>query len=513
MSELLSMKNITKRYGNGVLANEDASFSLREGEIHAIAGENGAGKSTLMKILFGAEQPTSGVIELRGKPMKIASPKVATSLGIGMVYQHFMLVDELPVYLNVFLGVEKRKGLLLDKQAMIDETRRLCETYDMPVDPLALCGDLPVGLRQKVEILKVLARDQSLAGSAKIIILDEPTAVLTPQETEQLFKQLRILRDANHTIVIITHKLKEMKELCDRITIMRQGKTMGVVNVCDVTEQQISELMVGGTVRLKVDKAAVTPGEVVAEMKEVTVPGAGKPKLDKVSLTARAGEILCLAGVEGNGQQQAIECLTGQVAYQGSVKVLGEEVRGKSIRRIRDLGMAHIPEDRMTMGTDQKASLHENLISVDFDRNTKLGFLKDKALKARSEQQLVDFLVKGERQTPISMLSGGNMQKVVVARELTKGARLIIANQPTRGVDVGAIAFIHEKLVELRDQGCGIVLVSADMSEVFSLADRIIVFHEGQIAAEITDVANCTEQQLGRYMLGIDKMERGEAAQ
>jgi len=507
MSELLCMKNITKRYGNGVLANEDASFSLREGEIHAIAGENGAGKSTLMKILFGAEQPTSGTIELRGKAVKLSSPKVATGLGIGMVYQHFMLVDELPVYLNVFLGVEKRKGLLLDKQTMIEETRALCEKYDMPVDPLALCGDLPVGLRQKVEILKVLAR------GAKIIILDEPTAVLTPQETEQLFKQLRILRDNQHTIVIITHKLKEMKELCDRITIMRQGRTMGVVNVCDVTEQQISELMVGGTVRLKVDKADVIPGEIVAEMQAVTVPGAGKPKLDKVSLTARAGEILCLAGVEGNGQQQAIECLTGQIAYQGHVKVLGEEVKGKSIRKIRDLGMAHIPEDRMTMGTDQKASLHENLISVDFDRNTKLGFLKDKALKARSEHQLKDFLVKGERQTPISMLSGGNMQKVVVARELTKGAKLVIANQPTRGVDVGAIAFIHEKLVELRDQGCGIVLVSADMSEVFSLADRIIVFHEGHIAAEITDVANCSEQQLGRYMLGIDKMDRMEAQQ
>ena len=501
MSELLSMKGITKRYGNGVLANEDASFSLREGEIHAIAGENGAGKSTLMKILFGAEQPTEGSIELRGKEVKISSPKIATALGIGMVYQHFMLVNELPVYLNVFLGVEKRKGLLLDKQAMIEETRALCKKYDMPVDPTALCGDLPVGLRQKVEILKVLAR------GAKIIILDEPTAVLTPQETEQLFHQLRILRDNKHTIVIITHKLKEMKELCDRITIMRQGKTVGIVNVCDVSEQQISELMVGGTVRLKVEKAPVQAGEVVAEMKAVTVPGSGKPKLDRVSLRARAGEILCLAGVEGNGQQQAIECLTGQIAYEGSVKVLGEEVKGKSIRHIRDLGMAHIPEDRMTMGTDQRASLHENLISVDFDRNTRLGFLKDKTLKARSEEQLKKFLVKGERQTPISMLSGGNMQKVVIARELSQNPKLVIANQPTRGVDVGAIAFIHEKLVELRDQGCGIILVSADMSEVFSLADRIIVFHEGTISAEITDVENTTEQQLGRYMLGVDRME------
>ncbi len=271
MSELLTMKGITKRYGNGVLANEDASFSLREGEIHAIAGENGAGKSTLMKILFGAEQPTEGEICLRGKPVRITSPRVATGLGIGMVYQHFMLVDELPVYQNVFLGVEKRKGLLLDKQGMIDATRELCSAYDMPLDPMARCGDLMVGMRQKVEILKVLAR------GAKIIILDEPTAVLTPQETEQLFHQLRILRDSGHTIVMITHHLKEMMELCDRITVMRQGRTVGVVNVGDVNVQQLSEMMVGGAVRLRVDKAPAVPGAVMAEIKAVTVPGSGTP--------------------------------------------------------------------------------------------------------------------------------------------------------------------------------------------------------------------------------------------
>ena len=304
-----------------------------------------------------------------------------------------------------------------------------------------------------------------------------------------------------------------MKELCDRITIMRHGKTMGVVNACDVSEQEISELMVGGSVRLKVAKADVTPGEIVADMKTVTVPGSGRPRLDSISFIARAGEILCLAGVEGNGQQQVIECLTGQIGYRGSVKVLGKEVRGQSVRKIRDLGMAHIPEDRMTMGTNQRASLHENLISVDFNRNTVAGFLRNRAVKARSEKQLKAFLVKGEIQTPISMLSGGNMQKVVVARELSQHPRLVIANQPTRGVDVGAIAFIHKKLIALRDAGCGIVLVSADMNEVFSLADRIIVFHEGRIAAEITDVANTTEQQLGRYMLGIDQMKREEAAQ
>lgn len=501
MSEILSMKGITKRYANGVLANEDVSFDLREGEIHAIAGENGAGKSTLMKILFGAEQPTGGTIELRGQPVRIASPRVATELGIGMVYQHFMLVDELPVYLNVFLGMEKRKGFLLDKRAMVEETRTLCRQYDMQVDPLAICGELPVGLRQKVEILKVLVRE------ARIIILDEPTAVLTPQETEQLFAQLRRLRDGGCSIVIITHKLKEMKALCDRITIMRHGRSVGTVQADDVTEQELSELMVGGAVRLQADKAPMCPGNTVATMCHVTVAGQGKPKLNDVSLQVRSGEILCLLGVEGNGQQQAAECITGQIDYAGSVRLLDNEVRGKSIKELRDLGLAHIPADRINMGTNQRASLHENLISIDYANQSYCGLLKDRQLQARSEQQLKDFLVKGEKQTPISMLSGGNMQKVVVARELSTAPKLLVANQPTRGVDVGAIAFIHKKLVGLRDAGCAIILISADMSEVFALADRILVFHEGCIAAEVTDVQAVDEQQLGRYMLGIDRME------
>lgn len=501
MSEILSMKGITKRYANGVLANEDVSFDLREGEIHAIAGENGAGKSTLMKILFGAEQPTGGTIELRGQPVRIASPRVATELGIGMVYQHFMLVDELPVYLNVFLGKEKRKGFLLDKRAMVEETRALCRKYDMQVDPLAICGELPVGLRQKVEILKVLVRE------ARIIILDEPTAVLTPQETEQLFTQLRRLRDGGRSIVIITHKLKEMKALCDRITIMRHGKSVGTVQATDVTEQELSELMVGGAVRLQADKAPMRPGNTVATMSRVTVAGQGKPKLNDVSLQVRSGEILCLLGVEGNGQQQATECITGQIDYAGSVRLLDNEVRGKSIKELRNLGLAHIPADRINMGTNQRASLHDNLISIDYANQSRCGLLKDRVLQARSEQQLKDFLVKGEKQTPISMLSGGNMQKVVVARELSTAPKLLVANQPTRGVDVGAIAFIHKKLVELRDAGCAIILISADMSEVFALADRILVFHEGCIAAEVTDVQDVDEQQLGRYMLGIGRME------
>ncbi len=501
MNDLLTMRGITKRYANGILANEDAFFSLHQGEIHAIAGENGAGKSTLMKILFGAEIPDRGEIRLHGKVVRIASPRAAVKLGIGMVYQHFMLVDELPVYQNLFLGIEKRKGILLDKKGMIRETLALCKKFDMPLDPLARCGSLPVGLRQKVEILKVLAR------GAEIIILDEPTAVLAPQETQQLFHQLRILREEKHTIVMITHKLHEIKALCDRVTIMRQGKTVGVYQTADMTEEQLSELMVGNTVRHPVAKTVCSAPETVAELREVTVAGSGRPKLDCVSLQAKAGEILCLAGIEGNGQQQAVQCLTGQIPYRGSVTVLGREVRGSSVRMIRTLGLAHIPEDSTTMGTDQRASLHENLIALEYGKKTTAGFLHDKMLKQHSRQLLREYQVKGRYWEPISTLSGGNMQKVVVARELSNVPRIAIADQPTRGVDVGAAAFIHEKLVELRNSGCCIVLLSADMSEIFSLADRILVFREGRIAVEVKDVDACSEQQLGRYMLGVEAKE------
>lgn len=507
MGDFVTMRNITKQYGNGTLANDRACFSLREGEIHAVAGENGAGKSTLMKILFGAEQADSGEILINDKPVSITSPRVATRLGIGMVYQHFMLVDELTVFENVFLGVEKKRGMgFLDKKAMQAETRLLSEKYDMPLDPCALCGSLPVGLRQKVEILKVLAR------GAKVIILDEPTAVLTPQESEQLFRQLRLLREQKHTIVIITHKIKEIKALCDRITVLRGGKTMGVYRVDEVSEQEISDLMVGSAVRLLADKPPARPGDIAVCLKGVTVGGrGGKPALNNVSFMAHRGEILCLAGIEGNGQQQVVDCLTGlNDRYQGTVQVLKREVRERSIRKVRLEGLAHIPADRMTMGTNQRANLYANLIAVDFARHCRFGFLRQRMLKERSRQELTRFLVKGDLMQPISMLSGGNMQKVVIARELSREPQVVIANQPTRGVDVGAVAFIHERLVAMREAGCCIVLVSADLGEVFALADRILVFHDGKITAELTDVKDVSEQRLGRYMLGIDTMEAAQ---
>ncbi len=498
------MRGITMRYPNGVLANDNVDFSLREGEIHAIAGENGAGKSTIMKILCGAQTPTSGEIFLRGEKVEIDSPKTATALGIGMVYQHFMLVNEFPVYQNVFLGVERcSKGGVLNKEEMIRETRALSEKYHMQVDPEALCGSLPVGVAQKVEILKVLAR------GSRLLVLDEPTAVLTPQETRQLFEQLQKMREDNCTIVIITHKLKEITALCDRVTVLRQGKNMGTYPVSDVTEEDISRLMVGNDVALTLKKAPARPGETLVWVKDLTVPGAGgKNKVNHVSFRVRRGEILCLAGVEGNGQHQVAECLTAaNKRYSGEIRVMGRDIARADIRAVRALGLSHIPEDRMTFGTDQKASILENLISIRAERDSTLGFIPYAALRKRGERQLKDYAVRSSLRDSISSLSGGNMQKVVIARELEEDPDIVVADQPTRGVDIGAIAFIHKRLVEMRDKGSAIVLVSADMAEVFNLADRILVFHDGEISAEITEVNHTTEEQLGRYMLGLERTE------
>ncbi len=498
------MQNITMRYPNGVLANDHVNFSLNEGEIHAIAGENGAGKSTIMKILYGAQAATSGEIYFRGEKVQITSPKAANALGIGMVYQHFMLVNEFTVYENIFLGIEEvNKAGVLNKAEMIRRTRELADKYQMEVDPMALCGTLPVGVAQKVEILKVLAR------GSKLLILDEPTAVLTPQETEQLFAQLRRMRQDNCTIVIITHKLKEIKQLCDRVTVMRGGRDRGVYPVCDVSEEDISRLMVGGDVSLTLAKEPAKPGDAVVEVENLTVAGKGaRNAVDGVSFCARRGEILCFAGVEGNGQQQVVECLAAQnKRYDGTIRLLGQDIRKLGVREVRRLGVSHIPEDRMKTGSDQKASIFDNLISTRFEKESNAGFLRLRSLRAAAERQMTDFAIKGRKEQMISGLSGGNMQKVVIARELNGDPPVVIADQPTRGVDVGAIEFIHKKLVAMRDKGCAIVLVSADMAEIFNLADRILVFHNGRLAAEITDPKAISEEQLGRYMLGLEQTE------
>lgn len=504
MQPLLEMKKITKVYDNGVLANEDVDFSLNEGEIHAIAGENGAGKSTLMKILCGAEKPTSGEIFFRGEKVAFSSPRDAQEVGIGMVWQHFMLVNEFPAYKNIYLGNEKynKLGFLRDKE-MIAAAKELAEKYCMPIDVTARCADLNVGQAQKVEILKVLAR------GAKVLILDEPTAVLTPQETDELFRQLISLKEDGCSVVIITHKLKEIKRICDRVSILRAGKSMGVHQVSDVSEEEISRLMVGAAVSAKTEKRPAEPGEVAAEVKDLVVPGkGGRNAVDGVSFRIRYGEIVCLAGVEGNGQRETVETLCGlNRRYEGVVCIGGRDIRGTSVKKIRDLGVAHIPEDRIRTGCDVNASIYDNLIALDYDKQSRLGFLRERSLKRRSRTQIEKYSVKGTLPEKMTFLSGGNMQKVVVARELESDPVFVVADQPTRGIDVGAIAFIHRKLVEMRDAGCAVLLVSADLGEVYDLADRILVFHDGQITASITDVAHTDEEQLGRYMLGVERME------
>lgn len=501
MENYLEMRHITKVFPNGIVANNDACLSVRAGEIHALAGENGAGKSTLMRVLYGAES-AEGEILLGGKSVRITSPRIANQLGIGMVYQHFMLVKEFTVCENIFFGIEKTAfGGILKSKDMHEAARELCERYNMPLDLDTPAGELSVSAAQKVEILKVLAR------GAKLLILDEPTAVLTPQETEQLFAQLRLLKESGYTIIIITHKLKEIKELCDRITVMRDGRTVGVYNVADVTEEEISALMVGRNINLTVEKSPAKPGEEVLRVEDLSVAGRGSRKaVDGVSFSVRKGEILCIAGVEGNGQRETVSAICGmRKPSAGRVLFMGQEVAGRSRKALRRAGMSHIPEDRNQTGCDRAASIYENMISLDFAENCRMGFINNRALRARSREWIGKYTVKGDLDTAIGSLSGGNVQKVIVARELEADPVMVLADQPTRGVDVGAIEIIHKKLVEMRDQGKAILLVSADLAEVFALADRILVFHEGQITAEIDDPASTTEMQLGRYMLGLER--------
>jgi len=502
MGAFLEMIGITKVYGNGAVANDKVDISFDAAEIHAVAGENGAGKSTVMKVLYGLEKKDSGLIRINGKDVSITSPDDAMRLGIGMVHQHFMLVNELPVYQNIFLGHEPTRNGLLDKGRMVSETLKLSELYGMDVDPYAKCASLPVSAAQKVEILKALSR------SAKLLILDEPTAVLTPQETKELFLQLKLLREKGSTIVLITHKLKEILELCDRVTVMRAGRSLGVHKTAGLSEAGLSRLMIGRVLEPEREKRGLQTGETVLEVRGLYVKGAGgKPKVDNVSFTVKKGEILCLAGVEGNGQREVIRSVTGlSKDYTGSIKLCGRDIRRLKAGGIRSLGLSHIPEDRQASGSNAEADILDNLISVSFRKNSILGFIRYRRLRKKADEQIKSYkIIARSRKQKLGMLSGGNMQKVVVAREMEENPRLLVADQPTRGVDVGAMEFIHRKLTGLRDDYGAVLLLSADLDEVFRLSDRILVFHEGRITAEVTDVGSTTAEQLGRYMLGIDR--------
>jgi len=501
----VEMRGITMIYPNGITANQMVDFSVRTGEIHALMGENGAGKSTLMKILMGLEHPQEGEIFINGEKVSFSSVYAAIAKGIGMVHQHFMLVPSLTVAENIVLGIEPKKGgLFFDYKGALELTREYYERYSLFVDPNAKIADIPVGMKQKVEILKALVR------GAKILILDEPTAVLTARETEELFRQLNILKEQGFTVIFISHKLGEIKQITDRMTIMRGGRSMGVHITRNISEQEISRLMVGRDVILSVDKTKAAPAGPVLKVSGLNYTNQwGKQMLKDISFSVRAGEILGIAGVEGNGQSDLVKILFNfESSDSGSVKFKDAEILGKPQARLRKLGISYIPEDRMVYGAAGEADVGENLISDRFTqkRFNKGPFFNGKAIREECVRLIDDFKVLARsHKHRVNMLSGGNIQKVVVAREFSSGPSLIIAEQPTRGIDVGATEFIRKKMVQLSREGVGILLVSADLAEVMQLSDSLIVMYDGEIVAYFEDTSSLTDLEMGEYMLGLKK--------
>lgn len=507
---VVQMKGITKVYPNGIAANQGVDFNVKRGEIHALMGENGAGKSTLMKMLFGLEQPTEGEIYVNGEKVSLTSPTVAISKGIGMVHQHFMLVPNLTVAENMVLGMEpKHKGMFMDYKKAVEITEEYAKKYNLHVDPNAKVRDIPVGMKQKVEILKALVR------GAKILILDEPTAVSTTQETEELFKELIHLKEQGYTMIFISHKLHEIKQITDRLTIMRSGKSMGVYQTADISKEEISRLMVGRDVILTVEKDQAQPTDVVLRVRDLEYTNEwNKKMLNKLSFDVRKGEILGIAGVEGNGQRELVDMLFNlNTPDSGTATVNGQSVIGQPQRKIRDLGVSLIPEDRMTFGMAGTATIEENLMSDrSADKKYNNGPLFNmKKMHEDSDQLIKDYKVLCKsRNQQVGMLSGGNIQKVVVAREFSADPILIIADQPTRGIDVGATEFIRKKLVELSRAGAAVLLVSADLNEVMELSDSLIIMYNGGIAAYFEDTTSLTDAVMGEYMLGLKQQSDEE---
>ena len=504
--DMLTMENITKIYENGFVANSGVNFCVRKGEIHGLVGENGAGKTTLMKVLFGQEAPEGGRILIAGQEQKITSPLDALDYGIGMVHQHFMLVDELSVADNMVLGGEPVKGILYDRAEARRQALEISKKYDLEVDPDALVGKLSVGHKQRVEILKILLK------GAKLLLLDEPTAVLTPQEIKELFVQLKHLRNQGFSIVFISHKLNEVREICDRITVLRMGKSVGTVDIKDVTEADISRMMVGRDVMLDIEKEAAKPEESVLKVRNLSYGVEQERKVfSNISFDVRAGEILGVAGVEGNGQAELADVIAGLLPIQtGDVYVKGKSIRDvKSIRDIREMGVSLVHQDRMIYGASKTQSIQENIVADRYYKNeySKNGLLNWKKIKEESINYIKEFLVKCEGpDAAIKTLSGGNIQKVVAAREFTSNPKFLLCCHPTRGIDVGAAEMIRKKIVGLRDdKKTAVLLFSADLTELISVSDSIIVMYEGEIVAYFPDAKMVDEQILGEYMLGLKK--------
>jgi simple sugar transport system ATP-binding protein len=496
---VLELKGITKRFP-GVVANDRVDFDLRRGEVHALLGENGAGKSTLMNVLYGLYRPDEGEILVKGKPVTMSSPSDAIDVGIGMVHQHFMLIPVMTVAENIVLGVEPtREKLFLDRDAAEERVERIAETFKFAIDPHARIENISVGQQQRVEILKALFR------GAEILILDEPTAVLTPQEALELFGILRTLTQEGMSVIFISHKLNEVLEIADRVTVLRRGKMIETLPREGATQAQLAKLMVGREVLLRVDKKPSEPGEPLLQVEDLKVlDERGLPAVRGVSFQVRAGEIVGIAGVDGNGQSELIDAITGLAKPQsGVIRVGGRDVTRETARERLDEGVGHIPEDRQRRGLVLDFTLAENVGLHDYRKepNSRFGWLRPSKLIALARRLLKEFDVRGGGPTTLaSALSGGNQQKVVIAREVERDPRVLIAGQPTRGLDVGAIEFVHRRLVEERDEGRAVLLVSLELEEILSLSDRILVVFGGQIVGEYGP--DVTAEELGVAMTG-----------
>ncbi|MCD9187749.1 MAG: ABC transporter ATP-binding protein [Pyrinomonadaceae bacterium] len=497
---MLELRNITKTFGT-VVANNDVSIKIQKGTIHAIVGENGAGKSTIMRIAYGFYNADSGEILVDGKPVSIKTPQDAIRLGIGMVHQHFMLVDTMTVGENIILGAEGGNPAAIDWKKANADVLALSNELRLGVSPKALIEDLSVGAQQRVELLKALYRN------AELLILDEPTAVLTPQEVEDFFNILRRMRDQGKTIVIITHKLEEVLAISDEVTVMRDGKNVGFVKTADTNARDLARMIVGRDVLLRVEKTEALPKEPVLTVENLSCRNQHGDALNDISFEVRAGEIVGIAGIEGNGQTEVIEAIAGLIPsskLSGSVRLFGSDISGKTARQRKELGIAHIPEDRHKRGLLLDSDLEENtILGVHYRPPVSSGgFLNSSAIESRTREIIRNFDVRPPKpELAAKSLSGGNQQKLIIGREFELHPKLLLVSQPTRGVDIGAIEFIHRKLIALRDAGTAVLLVSAELEEITALADRLLIIYKGQFVAEVNPKTTSNEE-IGLFMTG-----------
>ncbi|WP_280768754.1 ABC transporter ATP-binding protein [Salipaludibacillus daqingensis] len=506
MEYVIEMNNIRKEFP-GIVANDNITLQVKQGEIHALLGENGAGKSTLMNVLFGLYQPEKGEIKVRGEKVDVTDPNVANELGIGMVHQHFMLVQNFSVTENIILGSEPTKRGAIDLRKAAKDVAEISDRYGLRVDANAKIEDISVGMQQRAEILKTLYR------GAEILIFDEPTAALTPQEIKELIQIMKNLISEGKSIILITHKLKEILQVCDRCTVIRRGRGIGTVEVADSTENSLAEMMVGREVSFAVEKTEAKPKDQVLSIKDLIVEDARKiDVVDGLSLDVRAGEIMGVAGVDGNGQTEMIEALTGlRQAKSGKIIVSGKDITGYKPRKVTEAGVGHIPQDRHKHGLVLEFTVGENVLLQTYYQKpfTKNGVLNYPKMYEKARKLIEEYDVRTPNEKTLARsLSGGNQQKAIIAREVDRSPDLLIAAQPTRGLDVGAIEFIHKKLVEERDKGRAVLLVSLELDEVLNVSDRIAVIYEGKIV-EILDAKDTDEKELGLLMAG-GKREVGE---